>query len=133
MDGHTIIWTDVGHIDDIPRLRSRVVSTPECDIAVFRTGDDQVFARTSLLRSCDAKGATAPESKRENQVREIEEIEAVNQRPGRSGIGHGVEMGADEQPSRSGFGCRPAPDLAHVSRMARCGDKSPSPPDRPAA
>ena len=44
MDGHTIIWTDVGHIDDIPRLRSRVVSTPACDIAVFRTADDQVFA-----------------------------------------------------------------------------------------
>jgi nitrite reductase (NADH) small subunit len=44
MDGHTVIWTDVGHIDDIPRLRSRVVTTPECDIAVFRTADDQVFA-----------------------------------------------------------------------------------------
>lgn len=44
MDGHVVIWTDVGHVDDILRLRSRVVSTPECDIAVFRTADDQVFA-----------------------------------------------------------------------------------------
>lgn len=44
MDGHTIFWLDVGHIDDIPRLRSRVVTTPDCDIAVFRTADDQVFA-----------------------------------------------------------------------------------------
>jgi nitrite reductase (NADH) small subunit len=44
MDGHTIIWTDVGHINDIKRLRARVVSTRDGDIAVFRTADDQVFA-----------------------------------------------------------------------------------------
>jgi nitrite reductase (NADH) small subunit len=53
MDGHAIIWTDVGHIDDIPRLRSRVVATSDCDIAVFRTGDDQVFA---LHDRCPHKG-----------------------------------------------------------------------------
>jgi nitrite reductase (NADH) small subunit len=44
MDQTTTIWTDVGHIDDIPRLGSRVVVTPAIDIAVFRTADDQVFA-----------------------------------------------------------------------------------------
>ncbi len=38
------VWTDVGALDDIPRLRSRVVTTPEIDIAVFRTADDRVFA-----------------------------------------------------------------------------------------
>jgi nitrite reductase (NADH) small subunit len=53
MDGHTIIWTDIGHIDDIPRLRSRVVSTPNCDIAVFRTAGDEVFA---LHDKCPHKG-----------------------------------------------------------------------------
>jgi len=49
----TIIWTDIGHIDDIPRLRSRVVSMPECDIAVFRTAGDQIFA---LHDKCPHKG-----------------------------------------------------------------------------
>ena len=38
------VWTDVGALEDIPRLRSRVVTTPEIDIAVFRTADDKVFA-----------------------------------------------------------------------------------------
>jgi nitrite reductase (NADH) small subunit len=53
MDGHTTIWTDVGHINDIKRLRARVVSTPDGDIAVFRTADDQVFA---LYDRCPHKG-----------------------------------------------------------------------------
>lgn len=44
MDGSISIWTDVGHLDDIPRLGSRVVATPGLDIAVFRTTDDRVFA-----------------------------------------------------------------------------------------
>ena len=37
-------WCEVGCLDDIPRLGSRVVATPACDIAVFRTEDDRVFA-----------------------------------------------------------------------------------------
>jgi len=44
MSGTSLVWTDVGHIDDVPRLGSRVVSTPSVDIAVFRTSADQVFA-----------------------------------------------------------------------------------------
>ena len=47
MDGHFIspfVWTDVGRLEDIPRLGSRVVRTVVADIAVFRTSDDQVFA-----------------------------------------------------------------------------------------
>ena len=44
MDGHIRIWTAVGRIDDIPRLGSRVVTTPAIDIALFRTADDRVFA-----------------------------------------------------------------------------------------
>lgn len=35
---------DVGGLDDIPRLGSRVVTTPAIDIALFRTADDRVFA-----------------------------------------------------------------------------------------
>ncbi|BAI76694.1 nitrite reductase (NAD(P)H) small subunit (plasmid) [Azospirillum sp. B510] len=38
------IWTQVGSIDDIPVLGSRVVRTPDGDIALFRTAADEVFA-----------------------------------------------------------------------------------------
>lgn len=44
MDGSISVWMDVGQINDIPRLGSRVVTTPGIDIAVFRTADDRVFA-----------------------------------------------------------------------------------------
>jgi len=44
MDGQVSVWTDVGHLDDIPRLGARVVVTPAIDIAVFRTTGDRVFA-----------------------------------------------------------------------------------------
>lgn len=44
MDGHTALWIDVGQLDEIPRLGSRVVQTRVVDIAVFRTADDRVFA-----------------------------------------------------------------------------------------
>jgi len=37
-------WRDIGAIDDIPRLGSRVVSTATGRIAVFRTGGDEIFA-----------------------------------------------------------------------------------------
>ncbi len=38
------VWTHVGTIDDIPLLGSRVVRTPDGDIALFRTAADEVFA-----------------------------------------------------------------------------------------
>ena len=46
MDGFSqqTVWVDVGALDEIPRRRSRVVTTAAVDIAVFRTADDQVFA-----------------------------------------------------------------------------------------
>lgn len=37
-------WVPVGVLDDIPRLGARVVATANGDVAVFRTGDDRVFA-----------------------------------------------------------------------------------------
>ena len=36
-------WQEIGALEDIPRLGSRVVQGPEGDIAVFRSSDDQVF------------------------------------------------------------------------------------------
>jgi nitrite reductase (NADH) small subunit len=55
MDGHIAasLWIDVGQLDDIPRLGSRVVVTTAIDIALFRTADDRVFA---LHDRCPHKG-----------------------------------------------------------------------------
>lgn len=46
-------WIDIAALDDIPPLGSRIVRTDEMDIAVFRTGDDGVFA---LRDACPHKG-----------------------------------------------------------------------------
>ncbi len=37
-------WIDIGAVEDIPREGARVVRTAAGCVAVFRTGDDQVFA-----------------------------------------------------------------------------------------
>jgi len=37
-------WIEIGALDDIPKLGSRVVETEGGDIAVFRAADDSVFA-----------------------------------------------------------------------------------------
>lgn len=37
-------WIEVGNVEDIPQLGARVVKLPEYAVAVFRTGDDKVFA-----------------------------------------------------------------------------------------
>ena len=37
-------WVRIGSLDDIPRRGARCVASPRGRIAVFRTGDDQVFA-----------------------------------------------------------------------------------------
>ena len=46
-------WIEIGALDDIPRLGSRVVRTASGNIAVFRTEDDEVFA---LDDRCPHKG-----------------------------------------------------------------------------
>ena len=46
-------WTDVGAVTDIPLRGARRVPTPQGDIAVFRTGDGQIFA---LRDACPHKG-----------------------------------------------------------------------------
>ena len=45
-------WHDVGAVDDIPQRGARRVSTAAGDVAVFRTGDGQIFA---LLDRCPHK------------------------------------------------------------------------------
>ena len=37
-------WIDLGPVEEIPVRGARVVRTEECDIAIFRTGDDHLFA-----------------------------------------------------------------------------------------
>lgn len=49
----TTQWLEIGHLNDIPKLGSRVVETESGDIAIFRTSDDQVFA---LKDRCPHKG-----------------------------------------------------------------------------
>jgi len=46
-------WTDVGAAVDIPLRGARRVTTPQGDIAVFRTGDGRLFA---LRDACPHKG-----------------------------------------------------------------------------
>jgi nitrite reductase (NADH) small subunit len=45
-------WIDVGAVSDIPRRGARRAPTRTGDIALFRTGDDEVFA---LLDRCPHK------------------------------------------------------------------------------
>ncbi|NYT84567.1 nitrite reductase small subunit NirD [Pollutimonas harenae] len=50
----TSSWTAVCHIEDIPKLGSRVVHHSGCEpIAVFRASDDHVFA---VIDRCPHKG-----------------------------------------------------------------------------
>lgn len=49
----TELWIDVGAVTDIPLRGARRVPTPAGDIAVFRTGDNAVFA---LQDRCPHKG-----------------------------------------------------------------------------
>lgn len=44
---------EVGSLEDIPRLGSRVIETTDGNIALFRTSDDEVFA---LRDQCPHKG-----------------------------------------------------------------------------
>jgi nitrite reductase (NADH) small subunit len=55
---HETDWIEVGGIEEIPRLGSRVVRREGGDIAVFRTALDEVFA---LLNRCPHKGGPLSE------------------------------------------------------------------------
>lgn len=51
-------WIDIGALADIPRRGARIVKTAHGCVAVFRTGDDQVFA---LEDRCPHKGGPLSE------------------------------------------------------------------------
>lgn len=51
-------WIEIGNLEDIPPLGSRVVETEGGPIAVFRNSDDEVFA---LLNRCPHKGGPLSE------------------------------------------------------------------------
>ncbi len=45
-------WVEVGTLDDIPKLGSRIIKSPDGDFALFRASDDQVF---TILNRCPHK------------------------------------------------------------------------------
>ena len=49
----SVAWIEIGSVNDIPRLGSRVVTTSMGDVALFRTGTDDIFA---LRDKCPHKG-----------------------------------------------------------------------------
>ncbi len=46
-------WIEIGQVEEIPRLGSRVVKAPQGNIAIFRNADDEIFA---LGDKCPHKG-----------------------------------------------------------------------------
>jgi nitrite reductase (NADH) small subunit len=54
----TPVWIDVGAVTDVPRRGARRVPSPHGDIAIFRTGDGEVFA---LMDKCPHKGGPLSE------------------------------------------------------------------------
>lgn len=48
-----IDWIDIGRLEDIPPRGARTVQTAQGPVAVFRTGDDAVFA---LVNRCPHRG-----------------------------------------------------------------------------
>lgn len=51
--GPALYWIDVGAVTDIPLRGARRAPSPRGDVAIFRTGDGQVFA---LMDVCPHKG-----------------------------------------------------------------------------
>ncbi|MDJ0805871.1 MAG: nitrite reductase small subunit NirD [Gammaproteobacteria bacterium] len=51
-------WIEVGGLEDIPQLGSRIVQTSQGDIAIFRNSADEVFA---LRNRCPHKGGPLSE------------------------------------------------------------------------
>ncbi|MBI4082564.1 MAG: nitrite reductase small subunit NirD [Candidatus Lambdaproteobacteria bacterium] len=51
-------WMEIGVLEDVPRRGARVVRTPRGEIAVFRTGRDELFA---LDNRCPHRGGPLSE------------------------------------------------------------------------
>ena len=52
-----IAWRKVCELEAIPRLGARVVKSPQGDIAIFRTADDEVFALADKRPRLRGRGA----------------------------------------------------------------------------
>jgi len=50
-------WIEVGAMEDIPKLGARVVETPDGNIGIFRTGENEIFA---LRDRCPIKAGRCP-------------------------------------------------------------------------
>ena len=46
-------WIEIGHLEEIPRQGSRIIATPDGNVAVFRTVEDEVYA---VRDRCPHKG-----------------------------------------------------------------------------
>ena len=46
-------WIEIGNVDDVPLRGSRVVTTDQGDIAIFKSADERIFA---LWDKCPHKG-----------------------------------------------------------------------------
>jgi nitrite reductase (NADH) small subunit len=46
-------WIEIGNVDDVPLRGSRVVTTDQGDIAIFKAADERIFA---LWDKCPHKG-----------------------------------------------------------------------------
>ena len=51
-------WIEIGAVGDIPPRGSRRVATPQGEVAVFRTTDDEIFA---LMNRCPHRGGPLSE------------------------------------------------------------------------
>ena len=43
-------WTEVGSVESVPQKGSRVMTTPDGDVAIFRTSGDEVNACIKKVR-----------------------------------------------------------------------------------
>ena len=62
-------WQQICKLDDIPRLGSRVVASPQGDIAIFRTADDRVFG---LNDKCPHKGGPLSQAAAKDLIRAVD-------------------------------------------------------------
>ncbi|PJB04315.1 MAG: hypothetical protein CO125_11910, partial [Hydrogenophilales bacterium CG_4_9_14_3_um_filter_59_35] len=61
-------WIQVGHLEDIPRQGSRVITTATGEIALFRNVDDRLFA---LNNRCPHKGGRSSPKIAVNSLRSL--------------------------------------------------------------
>ena len=79
-------WIDIGAVEDVPVLGSRVVQAPGGDIAVFKAADGTLFA---LRDRCPHKGGPLVAGHRARPLRDLPAAQLGDQ------PGDGEAQGAD--------------------------------------